>query len=86
MATETASSSKPQVKERYAIDEDGHRVGVLLDIKEYRKLLEELKELESIRAYDAAKASSGEIIPFEHKQFAESREKALMGIKGWNST
>jgi hypothetical protein len=30
-----------------------------------RKLLAELEELESIRAYDAAKASGDEAIPFQ---------------------
>ena len=53
------------LKERYVVDERGERTGVLLDIAEYRKLLEELEELECIRAYDAAKASRGEVIPFE---------------------
>ena len=53
------------LKERYVIDEKGNRVGVLLDIDDYRKLLEEIEELESIRAYDAAKASGDEAIPFE---------------------
>jgi PHD/YefM family antitoxin component YafN of YafNO toxin-antitoxin module len=52
-------------KEHYVVDETGKRVGVLLDIKDYQKLLEELEELESIRAYDAAKASGDEAIPFE---------------------
>ncbi len=52
-------------KERYVVDEKGERLGVLLDIAEYGKLLEELDELESIRAFDAAKASSDEVIPFE---------------------
>lgn len=52
-------------KERYVVDENGERIGVLLEIAEYRKLLEELEELESIRAYDAAKASGDEAIPFE---------------------
>ena len=52
-------------KEHYVVDETGNRVGVLLDIKEYQKLLEELEELESIRAYDAAKASGDEVIPFD---------------------
>jgi len=52
-------------KERYVVDEKGERLGVLLDIAEYGKLLEELEELESIRAFDAAKASSDEVIPFE---------------------
>ena len=53
-----------QFKERYVVDEIGNRVGVLLDIKDYHKLLEELEELESIRAYDAAKVSGDEVIPF----------------------
>jgi len=52
-------------KERYVVDEKGNRVGVLLDMEDYCKLLEELEELESIRAYDAAKASGDEVIPFE---------------------
>lgn len=52
-------------KERYVVDENGNRLGVLLDLEEYRKLLEKLEELESIRAYDAAKASDDEAIPFE---------------------
>jgi hypothetical protein len=38
---------------------------VLLDIKDYRKILEELEELDSIRAYDSAKASGDEATPFE---------------------
>ena len=53
------------IKERYVIDEKGEHVGVLLDMSDYQKILEELEELESIRAYDAAKASGDEAIPFE---------------------
>jgi len=52
-------------RERYVVNEKGDRVGVLLDIKEYFKMLEELEELESIRAFDAAEASGDEAIPFE---------------------
>jgi hypothetical protein len=52
--------------ENFIIDEQGNRIGVILDIAEYRRLLEEIEELESIRAYDAAKASGDEAIPFEH--------------------
>lgn len=55
----------PKFKENYVIDEQGNPIGVVLDIADYRKLLEELEELESIRAYDAAKASGDEAIPFE---------------------
>ena len=53
------------LKKRYVVDENGNRLGVLLDLEEYRELLEKLEELESIRAYDAAKASDDEAIPFE---------------------
>ena len=52
-------------KENYVVDEQGNPIGVVLDIADYRKLLEELEELEAIRAYDAAKASGDEAIPFE---------------------
>jgi hypothetical protein len=54
-----------KLKERYIVDEKGNRIGVLLDIEDYNRLLAELEELESIRAYDAAKASGDEAIPFE---------------------
>jgi len=52
-------------KARYIVDEKGNRVGVLLDWDDYRRLLEALEELESIKAYDAAKASDEERIPFD---------------------
>ena len=51
--------------ERFVIDEDGKRTAILVDIEEYNKLLEELEELESIRAFDAAKSSGDEAIPFD---------------------
>jgi hypothetical protein len=47
------------------VDENGQRIGVLLDIEDYQRLLEELEELEAIRAYDAAKASGDEVLPLE---------------------
>ncbi|MGB7913099.1 MAG: hypothetical protein WCF59_12835 [Desulfobaccales bacterium] len=52
-------------KESFVIDDKGKQIGVILDIAKYRKLLEEIEELESIRAYDAAKAAKDEAIPFE---------------------
>ena len=53
------------IRERYVVDEQGNQVSVLLDIRDYWRILEELEELETIRAYDAAKASGDEAIPFE---------------------
>jgi len=47
----------PTTKQRYLTDEKGQRVGVVLDLDEYRKMLDQIEELDSIRAYDEAKAS-----------------------------
>jgi hypothetical protein len=54
-----------QPKERFLVDESGQRIGVLLDIADYLRLLEELEELETIRAYETAKASGDEVLPLE---------------------
>jgi PHD/YefM family antitoxin component YafN of YafNO toxin-antitoxin module len=53
------------LKERYVVDQTGNRVAVLIDIEEYHRILEALEELESINAYDEAKASNDEIISFD---------------------
>ncbi len=63
------------VRERYVVDENGTRVSVLLAMEDYRRLLAELEELESIRAYDAAKASGDEAIPFEQAVAEIERER-----------
>jgi hypothetical protein len=52
-------------KEKYVVDKDGNRIGVVIDIDEYKRILEDLEELEAIRAYDAAKSDDDEAIPFE---------------------
>ena len=62
------------IDEQYVVDKNGDPVGVILDIGVYRKILEELEELSAIRAYDAAKASDDEAIPFE--QAIEEIERA----------
>lgn len=46
---------------RYVVDEEGRTSAVLLEIAEYRGMLEQ----EAIRAYDEAKASGDEVMPFE---------------------
>lgn len=51
-------------KEQYVIDQNGNRTAVLLDLKYYDELLAALEEIEAIRAYDEAKASGDEVIPF----------------------
>ena len=52
-----------QVHERFVTDSDGSRTAALLDMEEYEKLLQELEELEPLRAYAAGKSSGDEGIP-----------------------
>ena len=54
-----------QFNEKYVVDDRGERIGVILDIGEYEKILEELEELDSLRAYDEAKSTKDEVIPFD---------------------
>ena len=63
-------------KGQFVVDESGKRTAVLLEIEHYFELLEAQEELESIRAYDAAKQSSDEAIPFAQalKEIEDSRE------------
>ena len=68
-----------QPHEKYIVDSSGNKTAVLIDIDEYKLILEELEELEeleSIRAYDHAKASNDESIPFEQalKEIEQNRQ------------
>jgi hypothetical protein len=63
-------------KAKFVKNKKGEKISVVLDIREYERLMEELEELEDIRAYDAAKASGGRPIPFEQaaKEIERSRK------------
>ncbi len=65
-----------KIRENYITDAKGHQVGVVLNIKEYRKLLKQLEELYCIRAYDSAKASKDRAIAFSQakKEIERSRK------------
>ncbi len=65
-----------KVRESHIVDSKGHQVGVVLTNREYRKLLQKVEELEAIRAYDEAKASQDEAIPFAQarKEIERSRQ------------
>ncbi len=63
-------------KEQFVVDEAGERVAVILNIAEYNKILDELDELDSIKAYDTAKATDGEAIPLEQAFREIEQERA----------
>ncbi len=50
---------------RFLTNEKGERLAVVIEIEEYEKLLEELEDLQDIRAFDEAKASGETPIPLD---------------------
>ncbi|MEW6220114.1 MAG: hypothetical protein AB1634_11365 [Thermodesulfobacteriota bacterium] len=50
---------------QYILDEKQRRKAVQLPLGEWEGILEELEELDDIRAYDAAKKGPQDAIPFE---------------------
>jgi PHD/YefM family antitoxin component YafN of YafNO toxin-antitoxin module len=54
---------------RYVTDEKGERVGVILDVQEYERLMEALEDLADLRAADEAlreiESGEDEVIPLE---------------------
>ena len=53
------------LKPEFVVDSNEKRRGVLLSLPEWRRVVEELEELEDIREYDAAKARREPSLPFE---------------------
>jgi PHD/YefM family antitoxin component YafN of YafNO toxin-antitoxin module len=50
---------------QYVIDEQEQRKAVILPVAEWEKIIEELDELDDIRAYDKAKAGPQDAVPLE---------------------
>ena len=61
---------------KFLTDHKGNKIGVVLDIKLYKRMLEKLEELHAMRAYDAAKASDESPVPYE-----EFRERIIRSRK-----
>ena len=52
-------------EDEYLVNGRGKRVRISLSMDQYRKILEELEEVEFAQAYDATKSSGCEAIQFE---------------------
>jgi hypothetical protein len=50
---------------QYVVDENQQRRAVLLPLPEWERIVEELDELDDIRAYDEAKAGPQDTVSFE---------------------
>jgi len=53
------------VHPEYVVDEHQNRKAVLLPLLEWEQIINELEELDDLRAYDAAQQYSADRIPFE---------------------
>ena len=51
------------MKTQFVTDDHGKKVAVILPVKEYKRIMDDLDELECIKAYDKAKARKQEFIP-----------------------
>ena len=71
---------------RYVTDEKGERVGVILGIEEYERLLEALEALEDLRAADEAlreiERGEDEVIPWEQAKREIEEERADLRSRG----
>jgi hypothetical protein len=48
------------MKTQFVTDKKGKKISVILPIRDYKKILNDLEELEDIKAYDRAKARKSE--------------------------
>ena len=55
----------PKLEEKYITNKAGKRVGIVIDIKEYERMLEAIEELGLIKAYDEAMASEETARPLD---------------------
>lgn len=65
----TTAKKEPQ----YITDKKGKKLSVVISMDQYKRMLEELEELEDIRLYDAVKARKEKSIPFN--QYLQRRRK-----------
>ena len=54
-----------KVKPQYITDNIGRKISVVLPMKDFKTIMEELEELEDIRLYDQAKKSNEPSIPID---------------------
>ena len=58
---------------QFITDKKGNKISVVIPITQYKRILQELEELEDIRLYDEVKAKKEKTIPFN--QYLQRRRK-----------
>lgn len=52
------------MKTQFVTDDHGNKLAVILPIKDYQKMLDDLEEAEDIKLYDEVKARKEDSMPF----------------------
>lgn len=61
------------MKTQFVTDDHGNKLAVILPIKDYQKMLDELDELEDIKLYDQVKTRKEASMPFN--EYLKKRNK-----------
>lgn len=61
------------MKTQFIIDDHGNKLAVILPLKDYQKMLDDLEELEDIKLYDEVKSRKEETVPFN--DYIKNRKK-----------
>ncbi|WP_345083461.1 hypothetical protein [Nemorincola caseinilytica] len=63
-----------QSSPHFITDTNGKKLSVILDIKDYERMLRELEDIEDVKLYDEVKGRKEESIPFE--EYLKQRKKS----------
>ena len=53
------------MKTQFVTNDNGKKIAVILPLKSYEKIMDELDELDAIKAYDKIKAGKTKFVPAE---------------------
>jgi hypothetical protein len=67
------------LKPQYVTDNAGKKIAVMIPVREYELMLQELEEIEDVKLYDAVKSRGEKSIPFD--TFLTQREKRNRNVK-----
>jgi PHD/YefM family antitoxin component YafN of YafNO toxin-antitoxin module len=61
------------MKTQFLTDEKGNIISIVIPLDEYKRIMEDLEELEDIRLFDEVKGRNEKSIPFE--EYLKKRQK-----------
>jgi hypothetical protein len=67
------------LKPQFVTDNTGKKIAVMIPLKEYELMLQELEEIEDVKLYDAVKSKGEKSIPFD--TYLKQRDKRKRNAK-----